>query len=222
MSNKIPKIIHQIWIGDPNKMPTEFMETWKMGGWTYMLWNEKAIDIFGLELRDLYDFFYKQKNYHGASDVVRVEVLKRFGGIYIDADTERIEQINDAPFIEASFFAVEANRSRGVKAGQTRIANGIIGSVANHPIIEIYAREMAKAKIPEEVLPPWSTIGGSMLTSVIYDFMGGPRQMAKSGVMILEPHTFYPFDSAGNPSRTKGKTYARHIWGTTHNIYGKI
>lgn len=206
-TNKIPKIIHQIWIGDPSKAPTRLMDTWKMEGWEYRLWTEKEIDALDLENRLLYFYFYQKGCYYGASDIVRLEVLKEYGGIYIDADTERLESIDDAPFLNADFFAVEAN-----KIG--RVANGIIGAVPEHPIIVAYMKAMAKA---EKVEPVWSTIGGTLFTEMIDQHLTPETQ-------ILPPHTFYPFDSRGEKSRTfgEGKTYAQHFWGSTHKTYGKL
>jgi len=204
-TTKIPKIIHQIWIGDPAKMPHRLMDTWKMEGWEYRLWDEPAIDALMLKNRALYDYFYNKGCYYGASDVVRLEALREFGGVYIDADTERLESIDDAPFLNADFFAVEAN-----KVG--RVANGIIGAVPYHPIIVAYIKAMGEA---EKVEPVWSTIGGTLFTEMI-------DQNLTPETQILEPHTFYPFDSRGEKSRTTGKTYAQHFWGSTHKSYGKL
>ena len=41
-SNKIPKIIHQIWIGD-KPAPTKFMDTWrdKNPDFEYIRWTEE-------------------------------------------------------------------------------------------------------------------------------------------------------------------------------------
>src|SRR4029077_5448971 len=54
---KIPKIIHQIWVGP--KMPPSFFATfqekWKMlhPGWEYHLWTDSEIDELNLDLRDI-------------------------------------------------------------------------------------------------------------------------------------------------------------------------
>lgn len=181
-----------------------------MPGWKYQLWTEKEIAKFGLKNKKLYRRFMAEKYYHGASDVVRIEVLERLGGIYIDADTERLASIDDAPFMQADFFAVEANKPHGVPAGMQRIANGVMGSVPGHPILKAYIAAMGKAK---QVRPAWSTIGGTMLTMIV-------AKHRTPGTMILEPHTFYPHDKKGEPSRTTGKSYAHHVWGTTHGLYG--
>lgn len=202
----IPKIIHQIWIGDPLKAPQTLMDTWKMEGWEYKLWTEKEIDDFGLKNRRLYDYFYNKERWHACANVVRIELLERLGGIYIDADTERVASSIDQILVWESpgkwpehdskdFFAVYSNMD-------DRIANGVIGSIPNHPIIRNYIKEMGEAKVVE---PPWSTIGGTMLTKMVHLYKTERTQ-------ILKPIAFYPFDSKGIPTRSRGVTYGKHYW----------
>ncbi len=47
--SKIPKIIHQIWIG-PKPRPSKFMETWakKNPDFEYILWNEDEFQKRGI------------------------------------------------------------------------------------------------------------------------------------------------------------------------------
>ena len=181
------------------------MDTWKMKGWNYILWDEKLIKEFKLKNQSLFDYYYNQQNYHGASDVVRIEVIERIGGMYVDADAELLIPFDDEEFMLGDFFTVEANM-------KGRVANGVICSIPGHPILKNYIDQMGKAKV---VLPPWSTIGGTLFTKMI-------QEHKTENTHVLEPHTFYPHDSKGIKSRTSGKTFARHVWATTHKLYGKI
>lgn len=202
----IPRIIHTIWIGD-KKMPNE-VKTWDLPGWEHKIWTEKDINSLDIKNRKIYDYFYNKKVYHGCSDVARIEILEKYGGIYIDADTERtcsLEEWEEADFLQKEFFTVNSN-----KVG--RIANGIIGCTPGHTIIKQYIKEMGEAK---EIEPAWSTIGGTLFTKIVYfkSFILG------NSCAILPPHTFYPFDSKGKPSITSGKSYAKHYWKSTHRTY---
>lgn len=213
---KLPRHLHQIWIGDPKKRPRVLMDGWKLPGWDYTVWTEKEIDAFGLVNRRLYDFYYKQKMYYGAANVVRVEVLHRHGGVYVDADTERLLPFVDAPFLQTcDFFAVRANTNAGVPKGVSRIANGVIGAIPSNPILTAYSSELGKQKV---VVPSWSTTGGTLLTKVI-------GQHKTEHTTLLPPHTFYPFDSQGRSSTSQRgsalPTYARHFWGATHKLYSE-
>lgn len=204
----IPRVIHQVWVGDQSKRPQKLMDTWIMPGWRYKLWTEKEIDEMGLKNRKLYDYFYEKKIWHGCSDVARIEILNRNGGVYIDADTERLAPIDvllkfdwqlgrtKPKEIEFNdFFAVWSNKD-------DRVANGVMGSIKNHPILNHYIVEMGQA---ERVEPAWSTIGGTLFTKMI-ELYSTPR------TQLLKPITFYPFDSRGVPTRGRGTTYARHYW----------
>lgn len=194
-----------MWIGNPNLRPAALMETWEMDGWGYTLWTEKEIDELNLKNRWLYDYYVGVGKLHGACDVVRIEILERLGGVYIDADAKRLLNIDE--LLDNRFFAIRESDEMG-----ERIANGVIGAVAAHPIITNYVTEMGRAARYE---PPWSTIGGTLLTKMV-------KKYRCAGTTILEPHTFYPIDARGNKATTTGKVYAEHFWGSTHKRYGRI
>lgn len=205
----IPKTIHQVWIGDQSKKPQNLMDTWKMDGWDYVLWTEKEIDALNLENRPLYDYYLSKKCYHGAADVVRVEVIERFGGVYIDADTERLLPIDDI-MEDCTFWGVWSNM-------EGRVANGVIAAIPKHPILVNYRKAMGEAV---QVDPPWSTIGGTLFTEMIFAHQDEYTK-------LMPTRTFYPFDSKGVRNTARHKNYARHYWnaakvsGGNHRFYGK-
>ena len=92
--SKIPKIIHQIWLG-PNIRPDIWMNSWKIDyckqypDWEYKLWTEKEINEFGLKNKAQYEF---EKFYNGKSDIARYEILNKYGGLFIDADSLWIKE----------------------------------------------------------------------------------------------------------------------------------
>jgi len=206
----IPKIIHQIWIGD-KKMPLDWMDTWrqKNGEYQIFVWGAEEIEKLGLVNRRIFDFFIGSKNYAGAADVARVEILEKFGGIYIDADIECLESLRGAPFLEKDFFAVRDHETAGHPG---RINNAVIGSIPHHPILEDYVREIGRA---EKITPPWCTIGGKMLTDII-DFH---KTAGAPNVEILPAFTFWPENHNGQKTEVLGKVYGKHNWGTTKNKY---
>ena len=84
----IPKKIHQIWIG-PKQPPIVWIDTWRKQyraqhpGWEYKLWTDAEVAELPMRMKDLYD---KEAMYQCKADLLRLEVLWREGGIYIDAD----------------------------------------------------------------------------------------------------------------------------------------
>lgn len=129
MNNQIPKIIHQIWIGN-NKKPDVWMNTFKIDyieknpHYQYKLWNDENI----IELLDKYPkikFIYNlEDTYNGKSDILRYLILYENGGIYIDADSV---WINDRSF---DYLTDNCNTGMfaAIEPNTTHITGGVIGS----------------------------------------------------------------------------------------------
>ncbi|MBS0637961.1 MAG: hypothetical protein JSS12_10650, partial [Verrucomicrobia bacterium] len=93
---KIPKILHQIWVG-PKTPPTYFVtfqEKWKTlhPDWEYHLWTDSELEDLNLELKDLID---ASPNYAEKSDIIRSELLDRFGGVYLDVDMDPFHALDE-------------------------------------------------------------------------------------------------------------------------------
>ncbi len=126
--NKIPKIIHQIWIG-PNPLPEKFkwmIESWKKfhPNWKYKLWTNEDLKNFNLINKTAFD---SSKNWGQKSDILRYEILNKLGGVYVDIDFECLKNF-DILHDSFEFYC-------GLLCETDHIANGIIGTIANHPVI---------------------------------------------------------------------------------------
>ena len=74
---KIPKIVHQIWLGPKTSTPILFIfseKKWKAlhPDWEFRLWTDSDLDKLDLELRDLIDL---SPNWAEKSDILRAELL---------------------------------------------------------------------------------------------------------------------------------------------------
>lgn len=92
----IPKIIHFCWPGD-DAIPVELLANaarWQtlMPDWEQRLWRgQNPIDwelVSG-------GAFARQTNLGARSDILRAEVLYRFGGLYVDGDIEPVATLGD-------------------------------------------------------------------------------------------------------------------------------
>jgi mannosyltransferase OCH1-like enzyme len=94
----IPKIVHFIWIG-PNEIPhVDVFQLWheKNPEYRLILWTDRARKLLlpYVELRDIGELFplklakefSQSRNYAEQSDMLRLEILERYGGIYSDID----------------------------------------------------------------------------------------------------------------------------------------
>ena len=127
----IPKIIHQIWIG-PKIPPTKFMDTWKEKNpeFTYIRWNEEEIKTRLLKLRCIKKI-QEIEEMCGKADILRLEILYQYGGIYIDADSICIEPIDDLLMNTKAFASYEHEE---IRTGL--ISNGTIGFPPKHPLLK--------------------------------------------------------------------------------------
>lgn len=199
----IPKNIHQIWIGEKLE-PHYLMDTWKMEGWGYALWDDKKIESLNLFNKDIYNYYYQKGNFAGASNIARIEILLRYGGVYIDADTERVKKFPEE-LLNNKMFAAEGNKVPNVKY---RVANGVMGAVKGSKIMQEY---IYRISLSTEFEPSWDTTGGTMLTSIMKDM---PEECT-----ILPAYLFYPMSSIGTTNPDAKKAIAKHLWGSKGNVY---
>ncbi len=134
---RIPRIVHQIWIGSP--VPDNFrewMSTWmNLEGWEYKLWTDAEISQLSLYNRVLYD---QSTNYGEKSDIVRLEILSMFGGVYVDVDLECInpeifEELHHSFDFYIGFEPLEHGFTN--KFNMFKVCNAIIASAPDHPLI---------------------------------------------------------------------------------------
>ena len=105
----IPKIIHYCWFGG-NPKP-EIIETciasWRQfcPDWKIIEWNESNFDIAS---HPYTKEAYEVKKWAFVSDVARLEIVNREGGLYMDADVELLAPMDDLVEYDA-FYAFETN-----------------------------------------------------------------------------------------------------------------
>lgn len=87
-SVRIPKIIHQIWLGSPVPAQYEWLKkTWidKHPGWEYRLWTDKEANEFMATQDPVLNAYYHEAiNYGEKSDILKWLVIYTFGGLYTD------------------------------------------------------------------------------------------------------------------------------------------
>ena len=92
----IPHIIHYCWFGG-KKLPRtarKYIRSWKKycPGWEIRRWDETNVDL------DSHPFLkeaLEAGKYAFATDIVRLQVLLKYGGLYMDTDVELIRPLDD-------------------------------------------------------------------------------------------------------------------------------
>lgn len=183
MSKKIPKIIHQIWIG-PNKPPWRWINTWKnkfikkFPNWKYKLWRDN--DIKKLKMMNK-KYYNKEKNYAGKADIARYEILFQKGGIYIDADCVWLENKGLDFLINKTkngFFI-----AREPIPNYYLLANSVIGSSrGNSNLLKINKVINKSYPILRRRYSPFKTTGPFLITKIQKHLI----------LTIFPSHYFYP------------------------------
>lgn len=115
----IPKIIHYCWFGRNEKSDIikKCIASWKKycPDWKIIEWNEDNYDVNRIPyVKEAYD----SKKWAFVTDVVRLEVVKKMGGIYLDTDVELLANIDFLLENEAFyFFESDRNISTGLGFG---------------------------------------------------------------------------------------------------------
>ena len=178
---RIPKIIHQIWLGSP--LPERcrvLQQSWikHHPDWQYILWTEKEIQAFGLTNATIYN---ASKNYGEKSDIARYEILYRIGGLYVDTDAECLKPL-DVLHHCFDFYV-------GIGYGEdAQVWNGQLAATPGHPILR-HCINTIQGRIPAiNSYEVFSNTGPLLFTKCFFESLP-----SCSGPLVALPVTyFYP------------------------------
>lgn len=148
---KIPKIIHQIWVGD-RPFPQEarvWQESWKKlhPDWDYKLWTNEEVEDLSFDNKKFYN---AAKNWAEKADILRYEILYRYGGLCIDIDQYCIMPF-DILHHTCDFYAGLQQLSLGNQnMHKVRVNNAVIGSIPGHPILQQAVERIKKTRAHED------------------------------------------------------------------------
>jgi len=220
--NKIPKVIHQIWVGNKPipKIYQKFMKSWKKNhpDWEYRLWTDKDVDLFPWINRDLFDAV---DNPGMKSDIWRYEIIYRFGGVYVDCDMESrrpLDPMHSRMEFYASYLLMEQDNYEimGCHLLAAPVLSIIMGDV-------VYAlrKKTRKMDLRNVSFDEVQQITGPLFwTNMIRDRVqndGNPR------TVVFTPEYFHPTscESHGKPKNAweldnvKNKCFSTHTNGAS-------
>ena len=149
---------------------------------------------------------------NGKADIIRWEILYKYGGVFLDADSICVEPIDDM-LMKCKYFA-------GWEQEQLRkglIATGTMGFPPKHPLVK-EAIEWIKANSVDREktnMMAWQSVGPGLLTRMYNT--GKYKDMT-----IFPSYTFLPIHCTGAEYKGHGKIYAYQEWGSTHKSYDQM
>lgn len=203
----IPKKIHYVWLGESEKPynVVKCIESWKkkLPDYEIIEWNQHNWDLtqnkFALEA-------YNKKKFAYASDVIRLDVLYRFGGIYLDSDVivkKSFDELLDAPAFWGFMY-------------DNAISTAVIASEANNDFIACLLEEYQKVSYEDMAKGTLEVTNNAVITKKLIDHypdfhLGNQKIRLSDGTMIY-PKEYFEF-----PSYDKQTNFSNHLliksWG---------
>ena len=188
---RIPKILHQIWLGSP--VPHEFyplIESWltQHPDWEYKLWTDKEIEKLHLVNQHVYAL---ADNYGMQSDIARLEILYRFGGLYADLDQQCVLPHDIFHHITDFYIGLVDTTLLPKRA----ISNALIGAATNHPLLEKaieHIQNSHKTLKNRKQMTPQTTMrytGPYLLGQITHDYL--MRRPPSHPLCLVLPKPFF-------------------------------
>ena len=219
---KIPKILHQIWLGGP--FPDKYRvltDIWKQKhpDWSFILWTEKEIEEFGLVNKGMYN---NMKNPSAKSDVVRYEIAYSYGGVYVDTDFYCCKNLDELLYLDL-FCGFVGTYDGRLMPPETSIAPSIFGCSQGNKFIGQIIQNIGKVNtVPRSIAEIMTITGPDMFSrEVVKELDKHPMSV------VLPPNYLYPFPGAqrmtirnmslGEMENALSRymyleTYAMHLW----------
>ena len=201
--NNIPKKIHQLWIGD-KPAPIEWMYTWQKThpDYEYTLWDQKKLATEKFHNQNLIN---KMPELNGKADIMRYEILYKYGGYFLDADSECLRPLSNE-FCNYDFIACYENEK--FRGGIVSCA--IMACNPNNHLMELCISSLEELNLV--ISPAWWYVGPVFFTFVIHKYK-------YKNINILPSYTFIPRHYSGLKYIGEFLPYADQKWGTTLKLY---
>lgn len=203
---KIPKIIHQIWIG-PKPLPEiveKFAKTWQRlnPNFTYMLWTNFDIDEILMEMTDEHRGLYEAvEPFQAKADLLRYYILYKYGGLYVDADIKCLASFDDLHHYYDFYVGITCNNSY---KGEL-INNALIATAPGHSIMKSVI-DMIKKDSADHWL---KIFGVTYFSDLVHRII-----IEAPGINIALPmNVFYPIDGVcGLMKKQYENSMCIHFW----------
>jgi len=200
----IPKIIHHIWIG-PNPFPDNFKayrESWIKNhpDWTFYFWTDDNLPDMPSEVKEI----VTEEKYLTSirADILRLQVLKLYGGIYSDTDIECLKPFDE--FLDYSFFAGREN--------DQGICNALMGTIKDSSIINSLLSQCIR-NINQYTVDLANVNSLQVSATIPLTDLLTTLDLVTHNIKIFDPIYFYPIPPTDvNCSVDLKDSYTVHYW----------
>lgn len=203
----VPKIIHYCWFG--GEIPKRFqryIKEWskKCPDYQIIKWDKSNYDLSSC---DYLDKAVKSGKGAFVADYVRLDILYRFGGIYLDTDVELLKSFDEF---------LEHNVIFGFETG-TQINGAIIIAEKENPfigeVLKVYQSQIFENKDIVDTLTPIPYILSKLVEQKGIILNGNNQTI--DNITVLSRDYFYPLSFAGEGKCFSNNTVAIHQYAGT-------
>lgn len=162
IERRIPKILSVIWIG-PHDPPMNLIDTWEkknINGWRFVLYRSHE----GFEHQEQINARMRIREFNGAADIMRWEILAKTGGVVVDADSECLKALDEGPLdlLSNEFFTTYENEI--CRPGM--LACGLMGAAPGSRVAAACHEACRTAPFEQA----WKAVGPMLLTRIAKGF----------------------------------------------------
>jgi mannosyltransferase OCH1-like enzyme len=191
----IPKVVHRIWLGDA-PMPAahaRYGETFARHhpGWEHRVWTDDDLPSLGIGAGEQ----ARARTHSELSNLVRYEILHRYGGVYVDTDVECRRPFDELIDGVEAFAGLEL---------PGRVGTAVLGAVPGHPL---FARAVRLARQTLGTGPHSANANGPYLVSLLIE-------QHRDRVTVFGADRFYPYrwDEPERATESFDDAHAVHHW----------
>jgi len=204
----IPGIIHGIWFSD-DPMPELYercLKSWEKhaSGMEIRIWT---LDTYKPDHCPFFEQAVECGNWAFASDYARADLLRRYGGVYMDLDVEMLRPIDDLLYNDAYMSFESMDR---IECGSG------MGAGPGHPIL----REICESYENRPYLKPDGTWDKSTCPVRYTEVIEKHGLKKNGGFQFVEDITVYPFEVLTGKSFDTGIVYNTELSYTLHHHNG--
>jgi mannosyltransferase OCH1-like enzyme len=169
-------------------------------GWELHTWREWDLPALRNQL-----WFDHAASFASRADIARLELLHRFGGVYVDTDEEPLRPLEALIADTSCFLATED--------GQW-LATGVIGAVPRHPFITMLVDGIPASILANPDAAPNVQTGPKYVTA---QWLTYEEIEDRSPVEVFPAALFYPYHFS-EPERANEdfpEAFAVHHWAKT-------
>ncbi len=198
----IPRTIHVVWVGDESRRPNRCIDSWRQmnPGYTLRVWGNRDLLndrwINASHMRNV-----PAEHIPAVADMMRYEILLKYGGITVDADSMCVRALEDW-LMEPACWATWENE----KLRPGLITNAFVGSEPGEELLAAVIEKIRARPTVNDYLP-WMTTGPLPLTEIWHAM--------QSRATVYPSHYFTPDHFDGARYSGTGPIFARQLWSST-------